>query len=189
MNTLILNILKKTHLSFHSLSLPFTPFHSLKKHSPLLSLLLASFLFASCGTRVVLDEERTFSSTWHRFTPQEFEVDIPDADLYFHVDYTVTVDTSIYRYDRLPLVVDIHSADGTHRHLTPVVMLKENGRWKGQQDGPNRVVSARVHNYFTFNQKGVYSYQVKQGTSQYDLEGVRAFHVRIEEAQLDYDLD
>ena len=66
---------------------------------------------------------------------------------------------------------------------------RENGRWKGQQDGPNRVVSARVHNYFTFNQKGTYSYQVKQGTSQYDLEGVRAFHVRIEEAQLDYDLD
>ena len=172
-------------MSFHSLSLPFTPFHSPK----ILSLLLGSLLFASCGSKVVLDEERTFSSTWNRFTPQEFELTIPNADLYFHVDYTVTVDTATFRYDRLPLIVDIHSADGTHRHISPTITLKENGRWKGQQDGPNRVVSARVHNYFTFNQKGTYSYQVKQGTSQYDLEGVRAFHVRIEEAQLDYDLD
>ncbi|MDY6371292.1 MAG: hypothetical protein SPL12_03205, partial [Bacteroidales bacterium] len=62
--------MEKTHLSFHSLSLPFTPFHSPK----ILSLLLASLLFASCGNKVVLDEERTFSSTWNRFTPQEFEL-------------------------------------------------------------------------------------------------------------------
>lgn len=153
------------------------------------SLFILAISLTACGNQVVLDEERTFDAPWHRFTPLQFEVDIPNPDLYFHIDYTVTVDTALFRYNRLPLVVDIYSADGTHRHISPVVALKENGRWKGQQEGPDRVITARIHNFFTFNQRGTYRYEIKQATSQYDLEGVRALHVRIEEAKLEYNLD
>lgn len=154
---------------------------------------ISFFIFAlsltACGNKVILDEERTFSSTWNRFTPQQYEIAIPSSDLFFHIDYTVVVDTAVFRYDRLPLIVDIYGADGTQRHISPVIPLKENGRWKGQQEGPNRRVTARVHNYFTFNKSGTYRYEVKQATSQYDLEGVRAFSVHIEEAKLEYNLD
>ena len=41
--------MKPKQLSPHSLSLPFTPFHSLKKHFPLHSLILILLLLASCG--------------------------------------------------------------------------------------------------------------------------------------------
>lgn len=155
----------------------------------ILPFLLTISLLTSCNKGIVLNEGHTFNAPWNRFTPLQFEIDIPDADRYFHVDYTVTIDTAVFRYDRLPLVVDIYSNDGTHRHISPVVPLKENGRWKGEQHGSNRIVMARIHNFFTFNQKGNYRYEVKQATSQYDLEGVRAFSVHIEEAKLEYNLD
>ena len=54
-------------------------------------------------------------------------------------------------------------------------------------EGPYRTVKARVYNFFTFNQPGTYSYQVKQGTSQYDLEGIHAIRITMEEARLEYE--
>lgn len=153
---------------------------------------ISFFTFAlfltGCGNKVLLDEEHTFSNnTWSRFSPETFDVAIGNADKYYHIDYTVTFDTGLYRYDKLPLVVDIHGEDGTHRHMGPTITLRENGRWKGEMEGPYRTVKARVYNFFTFNQPGTYSYQVKQGTSQYDLEGIHAIRITMEEARLEYE--
>ncbi len=148
---------------------------------------LIALLLGACN-RPLLDEQRTFpSQRWNRFTPETFELDIKNADLYFNIDFTVSFDTAAYRYDRLPLVIDIRSADGSHRHMEPKVMLKENGRWKGEQQGALRVVKTRAYNCFSFNQPGHYTYSVKQGTSQYDLEGIHSLHITITPAKLDFD--
>ena len=66
-------------------------------------------LLAACGNKVLVDDERTFdNNVWNRFTPERFDLDIDDADKYFHIDFTAQVDTSLFRYDHLPLIVDIY---------------------------------------------------------------------------------
>ncbi|MBP3763295.1 MAG: hypothetical protein J6I49_05365 [Bacteroidales bacterium] len=151
-----------------------------------LALATAAALTA-CGNTKLVDEERTFASDiWNRFTPEVFELKVTDADMYFNVDFTVEVDTVLYRYDDFPMIIDIYDTDGTHRHLTPVLKVRENGRWKGEQRDRYRRVEARLFNYFAFNAPGDYRYEVKQGTSQYDLEGIHSLRLAITEAKLDY---
>ena len=145
-------------------------------------------LLAACGNKVLVDDERTFdNNVWNRFTPERFDLDIDDADRYFHIDFTAQVDTALFRYDHLPLIVDIYSEDGVHRHIRSHIMLKTNGRWKGEMNDGYREVSTRAYEYFSFNQAGTYRYEVKQATSQYDLEGIHSFKVHIEEAKIDLD--
>jgi gliding motility-associated lipoprotein GldH len=167
----------KKHLSFHSLSLPLTPF-------------LFLLLFAACSSKsdIVIDEQRTFANdVWNRVTPEVFEVDIVDEGDYFHIDLTVAVDTALYRYKEFPFNLDIYTPDGTHRHLTPQFDVKNHDRWKGEADGRYRVVTKRVQNYFYFNTPGKHRIEVQQATSQYNLEGIHAFKLHIEKAELDID--
>lgn len=160
------------------------------KHQ-LFPFLLAALLLASCGgNKVVFDEEHTFDrNTWNRVTPVEFSVDIDNVEDYYNIDFTVSVDTLRYRYDRFPLIVHLTSPAGESRQFYYTVQLKENDRWRGQCVDGYRVVQGRARSYFSFNRKGTHRMDVKQETSQYDLEGVRALGVSIERTKVEYHFD
>ncbi len=154
------------------------------------SLLVFSFhLLLSCSSGagdLLIDEQRTFANdVWNSVTPEVFEVNVINDSDYFNIDLTVTVDTALYRYADFPFYLDIYTPDGTRRHLTPQLAVKQNDRWKGESNGRYRTITKRVQNYFFFNSPGTHRLEVRQATSQYNLEGIHAFAIHIEKAELD----
>ena len=149
--------------------------------------LLGVCLFCSCGNKKILDESHTFDrNIWNRFTMEEFSFNVPNIDNYYNIDITVAVDTIRYRYDMVPIAVNLISPDGEKRRILTSVALKEKGRWRGEMQDGYRTAQGRVRSYFSFNHKGQHRMEVGQQTSQYDLEGIYSVAVHIEKAKLDY---
>lgn len=156
------------------------------KRIPLI--LVALLMLASCGQKSVLDEQHTFANgVWNHFTPESYNVDITNTDNYYDINVNVAIDTTIYRYDNLPLTVNIYSPNGEHRMFYADIPFKHQGRWRGQVVDGQRTFNQRIRSYFSFNTKGTHRIDIAQATSQYDLEGVRMFGVQIVKAKLDYD--
>lgn len=155
---------------------------------------LLPLLLVSCGSKTILDEERTFdNNVWNRFTPQEFEVDVANIDDYYNIDATAVIDTAVYRYRTVPLLFNLHSPNGEQRSFYAEVPFTENGRWRGEMlPGNNntlRTASRRIRAFFSFNSLGTHRIEIGQTTSQYDLEGIHSLRITISKAPLDYDMD
>lgn len=156
------------------------------KRIPLI--LAAILLLAACANKTVLDEQRTFANgVWNHFTPESYNVEIGNVENYYDIDFSVAVDTAVYRYPNLPLTVNIYSPNGEHRMFYADIPLKHQGRWRGEVQDGLRTFNQRIRSYFSFNTKGTHRIDVAQATSQYDLEGVRTFGVQVTKAKLDYD--
>ena len=145
-------------------------------------------LFAACGNKTVIDDERLFGkNVWNRFTPEVFDIGLNNVDDYFNIDIAVSVDTDVFRYQTLPLTVNLYSPNGEHRFFYADMPLKEQGRWKGEMKDGYRVVERRVRSFFSFNGTGTHRIEIGQATSQYDLEGVHSVRLYIENTKVDYD--
>lgn len=152
-----------------------------------LAIALGTLLLCACGSKTVYDQEHTFShNVWNRFTPEVFEIEVGNIDNYYDIDFTASVDTAVYRYDVLPVMVILNSPTGEQRQFYGTIPLKERGHWRGKADGSYRQATGRIRNYFSFNSKGTHRMEVSQRTSQYDLEGVQSLAVTITKAKLDY---
>lgn len=144
-------------------------------------------LFISCNSKPILDEEREFGENiWNRFSPEVFEATVNNTEAYYNIDLTVEVDTAAFRYNSLPLTVNIYSSNGEHRMFYSEVPLKENDRWKGETDDDVRKVSTHIRTFFSFNSQGDYRIEIGQATSQYDLEGIHSIELEIYKVKLDY---
>lgn len=165
--------------------------HPLPFHSPFtsLSLLLFLIILTSCGNKHVIDEEHTFDrNVWNRFSPERFEFNIQNIDDYYHIDVTVAVDTTIYRYHEFPCAITLVTPGGEERSFRTSIALNDKGRWRGEMQDGYRVASGRIRSYFSFNAKGFHHLEVNQATSQYDLEGIHAITLSVTKAKVDYDL-
>ena len=83
--------------------------------------------------------------------PEVFEVNVSNTEDYYNIDMTATVDTSVFRYQILPLTVNIYSPNGERRMFYASIPTKENGRWKGEIKDGKRVITSRVRTFFSFN--------------------------------------
>lgn len=159
----------------------------MKRFLPIALLLLP--LLTACDGKTILDEERLFDGdVWNRFTPEEFELTVDNADNYYNIDFTIAVDTNRYRYDALPVMIILTSPGGEERQFYGNVPLMEKGRPRGELHGACRVATGRIRSYFSFNSQGKHRMAVSQATSQYDLEGIHSLSVSVTRAKLDYDL-
>ena len=150
-------------------------------------LTLAVLLCMGCGSKNIIDEERTFANdVWNRFTPEVFEVSVNNTDDYYNIDVTVAADTTVFRYSLLPITVNIYSPLGERRMFYASVPLKENGRWKGEIVGDRRQVTSRIRTLFSFNAKGDHRVEIGQATSQYNLEGIGSLRLTVENTKIDY---
>lgn len=144
-------------------------------------------LLSSCGNKSLIDEERTFkSNVWNRFTPEVFNVNVNNIENFYDIDVTISVDTTIFRYDDMPLTVNLFSPNSERRMFYANVPLKLNGRWRGEVVDGYRTVTQHVRTYFSFNCKGEHKMEIGQATSQYDLEGIHSMSLNIYKVELDY---
>ena len=89
-----------------------------------------------------INEERTFANNvWNSQSPEIFVIDITDSNAYYSIEFTVAIDTAVYRYETVPFYTDIFTPDGAHRHLTPEFPTKQYGRWKGEMRDGYRIIS------------------------------------------------
>jgi gliding motility-associated lipoprotein GldH len=147
---------------------------------------LAALLFAACGNSILYDEERTFNNNvWNGFTPEVYTLDINNIEDYYNIDITVAVDTARYRYNSLPMTVNLYSPNDERRMFYADVALAENGRPKGEVIDGYRVVTGRIRSYFSFNSRGEHRMELGQATSQYDLEGIHSIRLTIEKAPME----
>lgn len=136
----------------------------------------------------LLCEERTFANNvWNSQTPEVFEINITDPDAYYTITFSVAIDTAVYRYEDFPFYANIFTPDGAHRHLSPQFPVKQYGRWKGEMRNGYRVITKQLYEYFPFSKAGKQRIEVKQATSQFNLEGIHAFAIDIKKADLDFE--
>ena len=150
---------------------------------------LSALLLISCSKNTVFEETRTFKGNiWNHFTPEVFDITIDNTEDYYNLDFLAAVDTGRYRYDNVPVMIELTSPGGELRQFYGVVALKENNRWRGEMEDGYRVASGRIRSYFSFNSRGTHRMEVSHTTSQYDLEGVHSLSVVVTKAKIDYDL-
>ena len=158
------------------------------KHTRLIATALLTLLLASaCQQNTTYDEQHVIPSrVWNRYTPQEFEVGVSNTNNYYHIDISVTVDTTLYRYDAFPLMVKMQGPAGETRTFKANIATRQNGHWMGEPAGDTRrTVSMRVKKFFSFNDKGSYRFLIDQATSQYNLEGACGLGLKVSRAKLD----
>lgn len=157
----------------------------------ILPLLLSLLLATACSkSNIIHEENRVFNTnTWNRFTPEKFEVKVDNVEDYYNIDFTVSVDTMLYRYDHFPVMVIMQSPSGEERQFYHTIQLKENGRWRGEIADGYRQVKGRARSYFSFNHTGTHILNISHQTPQFDLEGIHAFGIQVERTKLHYDFD
>lgn len=144
-------------------------------------------LLAACGKGSLVDDGRTFDGDrWNRFTPEVFEFDVANIENFYDIDLTVSIDTAVYRYEAVPVTVNLYSPNSERRMFYAEVPLKLNGRWRGEVIDGRRTVSNHIRTFFSFNTKGTHRMEVGQATSQYDLEGIHSLQLNIYKVDLDY---
>lgn len=155
----------------------------------LLSLAAASMLLSACSGKRLLDDSHTFhNDVWNRFKPEQFEASPKNNRDYYNIDFSTSVDTAVFRYSSLPLLVRMHSPAGEERSFYAEIPLKENGHWLGDTKEGRCTVRHRIRSFFSFNHAGSHRIEIGQTTSQYDLEGVHAIGIHIVRTKLDYNL-
>jgi len=155
----------------------------MKKLIPLLFVLP---LLCSCG-KTLFHESHTFTNdTWMRFEPETFNIGINNVDDYYDIVMTVSIDTNIYTSRNFPLVVNMTSDEGETRMVYADIPLFESksGKRTGKLEGSVQSASGKAWKYLCFNRKGNFKLEVKQGTSKYEISGVKAFAVDVEKAQM-----
>lgn len=154
------------------------------------TLLVAALLllFASCGSKTVFDDSRTFAGdTWKRFEPEQFEADIANADDCYDIYVTVTIDTARFRESALPLTVKLSNENRETRTLFGTVVLRNReGTWMGQFDSQGLLTCRhKLRDYFFFNSAGLQEIQIGQRTSKYEISGIRQLGLTIVKAELE----
>lgn len=152
----------------------------------LVPLLLLLPMLCSCG-KTIFHESHTFKNdTWMRFEPETFNIGIRNVDEYYDIVMTVSVDTTIYTAPNFPLVVNMTSDEGEIRMVYADIQLFEpkSGKRVGEMEGPVQTASGKAWKYLCFNRKGNFKLDVKQGTSKYEIAGVKGFAVDVVKAQM-----
>ena len=148
----------------------------MKRH-PYYLLPLTLLLLVACSGKDIADTEHLMKGDrWNRFTPELFDFNVSNIDNYYNIDLTAAIDTSLFRYSELPVMLILKSPGGEERQFYGAIVFKDKDRWRGEMADGYRVATGRIRSYFSFNHKGSHTLDVSQTTSQYDLEGVFIFY-------------
>ena len=159
------------------------------KTTHLFSILLVSLTLFSCGKKVLLDDTRTFTNdTWMRFQPEQFELTPASTDDCYNFIVTVTIDTSRYHENGLPIIMELDNANHEKRTLFSTLLLRNhNGNWMGNFDEHgNLVLTQAVRQYLFFSSTATHTLSLGQRTSKYEIHGIRSLNLKVEKAKLEY---
>ena len=144
-------------------------------------------LFTACGKKAVFDETHSFAGAWNRFEPENFTVNVQDAEELYDLYLGVTVDTAHYHENSLPLHVNVISPVGERRMFPCTIILRDRaGVWKGEWHDGLLFVDRQVRNCFSFNREGDHTVTIGQGTHYYDIDGIRSVRLHLSPSEMEY---
>lgn len=155
----------------------------------ILPILFAVLLLSSCGKKVILNETRTFDrNTWMRFQPETFQVEANTTEDCFNIYATVEIDTSLFKENGLPLMIEIKSPQGDSRTLFNTVLLRDHqGNWMGNfNDYGVITVSQMIRQFYFFNALGTHTFNLSQRTNKYEIQGINGITLKIEKTKIEY---
>ena len=140
----------------------------------------------SCKKTLTDETHNLPNATWARFEAQKFQFNVKNIDNCYHIVLTVNIDTTTYKENTLPLVVNMTSEGGETRMFYSNIKLRDKkGKRYGDVVGNYQTASARLRSYMYFNNKGQQNIAIKQGTSKYELPGITSVNLRVEKAKLE----
>jgi len=148
------------------------------------------FIMSGCSDKVVFEEKHNFpNSTWMRFDPENFEVNIKNITDCYDIYFSVTVDTNVIRINNLPLVVNIEDSEGSRRvFMSDIIFQNKKGESMGKTIGSFEY-TARAREYFYFNSKGIHKFSIKNSTQFYELKGIASIGMKIEKSNMDISIE
>lgn len=152
------------------------------------SILLACLLCASCTKFSYTDNRTVPNGVWNSFEPQRFEFEWNKPDLCVDLSLTAAFDTSLYRDKVFPVIVKLKGPEGESRQFrSQISIVDRDGVLHGEANEAGQIVCRQViRPHMFFNAKGKHIIELTQGTSKYDLVGVKQIGIAIEKSNLKY---
>ena len=150
-----------------------------------------TFIMSGCTDKVVFEEKHNFpNSTWMRFNPENFEVEIKNINDCYDIYFTATVYTNVIRINNLPLVVNIEDSEGSRRvFMSDIIFQNKKGESMGKTLGSFVEYTAKAREYFYFNSKGIHKFSIKNSTQFYELKGIASIGMKIEKSNMDITIE
>lgn len=151
-------------------------------------ILLACLVCVSCTKFSYRDDRTVPNGVWNSFEPQKFEFEWKKPDMCVDLSLTAAFDTSLYREKEFPVIVKLKSPEGESRQFrTEISIVDRDGVMHGKANEAGQIVCHQViRPHMFFNSKGKHSIEITQGTSKYDLVGVKTIGIAIERSNLEY---
>ena len=145
-------------------------------------------LVCGCSRFSYTDERTVPNGVWNSFEPQAFEFDWKKPDMCVDLSLSAAIDTSLYREKVFPVIVKLMSPEGESRQFrTEICIVDRDGVLHGKANEAGQIVCQQViRPHMFFNSKGKHSIVITQGTSKYDLVGVKMIGIGIEKSNLKY---
>ena len=142
----------------------------------------------SCTKFSYRDDHTVPNGVWNSFEPQKFEFEWKKPDMCVDLSLTAAFDTSMYREKEFPVIVKMKSPEGESRQFrTQICIVDKGGMMHGKANEEGLIVCHQtIRPHMFFNSKGKHSIELTQGTSKYDLVGVKKIGIEIEKSNLEY---
>lgn len=148
----------------------------------LAALLLAPVYFISCTSGDMYTDSRAIPGySWNKENEVELEAQVQDSISPFDIDLVIRTNNN-YPYRNIFLFITTSSPAG--QSITDTVeyyLADEKGNWYGSGLGDINDLSVPFKSRVIFPQGGNYTFSIKQGMREENLEGVTDIGIRIEE--------
>lgn len=150
--------------------------------------LFACLACVSCTKFTYTDTRTVPNGVWNSFEPQKFEFEWTKPDMCVDLSLSAAIDTSIYKEKVFPVIVKLMSSEGESRQFrTQLCIVDRDGVLHGKANEAGLIVCQQViRPHMFFNSKGKQSIEITQGTSKYDLVGIKTIGIGIEKSDLKY---
>lgn len=147
---------------------------------PFLAAILILFLVSGCHRNVLYtDSVNIPSEKWSLDYIPEFKADISDTNSVCNIYLTVRTGAN-YPYRNIWLFVSTASPSG--KSITDTLQYKladENGKWFGKGVGDIHELDLPFRTGVFFREKGIYTFRIRHGMRNENLEGVYDLGLRI----------
>ena len=135
----------------------------------------------SCGKKTLIDETHNFKNNcWLRFNPEVYRFDVNNTNDSHCIALTLRYDTNVFNASELPLVVDFFIDSNEMHNFFPTLRLRDaKGSLRGTAIGNYCTVTDTIDSRRIYNNKGSYTYRIKQGTSKYELYGISSLTLTV----------
>lgn len=165
-----------------------------RRHFGTIACLFITLVFAGCGKDDVYKRRHTFpQSVWNRIEEgksvffEDVKIKNIDDPYHIYVSFRYTPQVNV---DRMQFIMRITSPSGTEKETIHSFPLKNReGKFIGEEVGEYFEIEERCKVFQFFNEPGDYKIEILNFMHKYTVSGMISMGLRIEKAEMDYDIE